>query len=108
MTNAEDLHRILFKDEQDAVVADTEPEGAAHITVKCGDVARAGASKAQDAFKKTHGSGAVQSPDIGFGLFEPLDAVGRHLLRIFRREIFRFQTDLSKDVLHRNALAAPL
>jgi hypothetical protein len=110
MPNAKDPHRVLFECEQDAIIAHAEPGAACHISMKDADVADAGAGEVQNAFKKSHGCGAIQRTHICPGRIEPIDAIRRHLLRVIGRvgKIFRFEVELGQHVCHRNTLPALL
>lgn len=44
---------------------------------------------------------------VGSGLIQPLDTIRRHLPDVFGRKIFG-QSELRKDIFHRNALATAL
>jgi hypothetical protein len=64
----------------------------------------------ENALKQTHGRGSIQLAHIRLGLVEPLNVVRRHLAFFFRSggEIFRFATEFSEHIAHRNSLAASL
>jgi len=78
MSDAKDAHGVLFKCEQNAIIAQTKPEAARHVAMERLHITGASAGVMQNAFEQAHCREAAQRTHIGFGLIEPLDAVGRH------------------------------
>src|SRR5580698_7345120 len=79
MTDAENAHGAVLQGEQDTVITEAEPERAGQVAVQRVDVAGTGAGEMENAFKNTHGSGAVEGTNVGLGFVEPLDPIRRHL-----------------------------
>lgn len=78
MPNPEDENGIVSQREQDAVVAEAQPERTSQVAVERHDLPAARARKMENALEDAHGCGFVQSSHVGSGFIEPF---ARRLLK---------------------------
>jgi hypothetical protein len=102
VSDAEDLHGTAAKAKQNAIVSETQTEGASHVAVQSGNVARSGAGKMQDAVENAHYGIAINGSDIGCCVVKPFNSIRwRHL-----SQVFRLDSGANDNVLHWNAFAS--
>ena len=65
---------IRGMDEEQPVVADPQPQFS-RFALECFEIPGARLREAMQGMEHAHGCGPVQSPNVGFGLVCPLDAL---------------------------------